>query len=429
MRLISVMFVVLLGFPAMAAEIEADVARLQAKLDTLSAYGGTDDGGLNRPAYSDADKAARAYMIAEMEALGLDVTIDAGANIIGRRAGTEAGLKPIMVGSHIDSVPFGGRYDGNTGVLAQMEMIALMNDHDITTRHPVEVVIFQNEEGGLYGSLVMSGHLKPEALSQVASSGKTIGEGITFLGGDVTALETAKRAPGSLAAFIELHIEQGAFLDEQDIDIGVVQGIVGIKWWDVTITGVANHGGTTPMRRRQDALLAASHYVDLVNRTALRMAGRQVATVGRLQAHPGAPNVIPGRVDASLEIRDLETAKIDAVFAAIQAGIPAIEAATGTSFDFRYVSAANEPALTDPRMRDIIRASAKARGYSTLDMPSGAGHDAQDMVDLGPTGMIFVPSKDGISHAPEEFTKTEDIAKGVNVLLDTVLAIDGQMDQ
>ena len=404
---------------------KASAERMQSRIEALSEFGKNDDGGVDRVAYSDADIAGRKYIMDLMRAQGLtDLRIDAGGNIIGRRAGTDATAKPIMIGSHTDSVPGGGNYDGDVGVISNLEVIDLMNAAGITTRSPIDVVVFSNEEGGLVGSLAMTGKIKPETLGVMSHAGMTIGEGTRRIGGDPDNILKDVIAPDVLKAFIELHIEQGAFLDEEGINIGVVEGIVGINWWDVTITGLANHGGTTPMNRRQDAMLAAAKLTVGINEIARGLEGRQVATVGRIEAFPGAPNVIPGKVIMSLEVRDLEQAKMDQVFDLVQARAREIEGETDTKIAFEFIDVASHPAPTDTRMRSIIAEAAKDAGYSYKLMPSGAGHDAQDMVSIAPTGMIFVPSKDGISHSPNEYTSPEDMARGADVLLRTILKVD-----
>jgi len=229
---------------------------------------------------------------------------------------------------------------------------------------------------------------------------------------------------------LELHIEQGGTLEHTHTDIGVVQGIVGIHWWEATITGVANHAGTTPMDQRHDALLTASELVLAVNAAATEFSGRQVATVGQIRAEPGAPNVIPGRVVLSIEVRDLDAARIQTVFERIRGRAGEIARAGGTSIEFRDLEATAAPALTDPRIQRIIDSAAHALGLTTMAMPSGAGHDAQDIARIAPIGMIFVPSVGGISHSPREYTAPTDIAHGVNVLMRTVMAIDaGELDR
>ncbi|HUG02833.1 MAG TPA: Zn-dependent hydrolase, partial [Steroidobacteraceae bacterium] len=297
----------------------ADPQRIERHITELSAFGANPEGGVSRLAYSPADIAGREYIKALMRDVGLDVRVDTAGNLIGRRTGSDPDLPVIMMGSHIDSVPQGGNYDGDVGVIGAIEVARLLREQGIVTRHPLEIVSFTDEEGGVVGSQAMTGRVGPEALDVMSHSGMTIRDGIRAVGGDPDRLALAHRKPGELKAFIELHIEQGAILDESGIDIGVVEGIVGIRWWDVTIEGVANHAGTTPMDRRRDALLSAAELTLGVNRIATTTPGRQVATVGRIRAEPGAPNVIPGRVTMSLEIRDLAADKMEHVYQAIAA--------------------------------------------------------------------------------------------------------------
>jgi N-carbamoyl-L-amino-acid hydrolase len=422
------LFVCVIISAGLAAEIPgltANGRRIEQRIAALSAFGANPQGGVSRVAFSDSDKAGREYIKGLMRQAGLDVRVDTAGNIIGRREGNDPKLPVIMLGSHIDSVPDGGNYDGDVGVIGAIEVAQLLHESRVETRHPLEIVSFTDEEGGLIGSLAMTGRLGTAALDVVSHSGKTIRDGIRAVGGDPDRLEQARRRPGELKAFIELHIEQGAILHESGVDIGVVEGIVGIRWWDVTIDGVANHAGTTPMNRRRDALLSAAELTLAVNRVATTMAGRQVATVGRIRAEPGAPNVIPGRVVMSLEIRDPAAEKIELVYQAIAAEAKGIARTRRTPISFAEIDVASAPAPTDPRMRSIIADSAQSLGLTHRLMPSGAGHDAQDMTHIAPTGMIFVPSVDGISHSPKEYTSPEDMANGANVLLRTVLAIDG----
>ena len=418
------LFLLPVTIAAAPADIRANPDRMEQRIKALSAFGANADGGVDRIAFSEADLAGRVYISDLMREAGLSVRLDTAGNIIGRREGSEPDLPVIMFGSHIDSVPGGGNYDGDVGVIGAIEVIQLLQENGIRTRHPLEVVNFTDEEGGLTGSSAMIGGVDYRMLSEVSHSGMTIGEGIRAVGGDPNRLDLAERKPAELKAFIELHIEQGAFLDEEDIDIGVVEGIVGIRWWDVTIEGLANHAGTTPMNRRWDAMVTAAEYILAVNRVATSMPGRQVATVGRLHAKPGAPNVIPGEVVLSLEIRDLSAAKMQRVFDEISAEAERIADARFTPIRHAEIGVASLPAPTDERMRRIIAASADDLGLSFKLMPSGAGHDAQDMAIITPTGMIFVPSVEGISHSPREFTAAEDMANGASVLLKTVLEID-----
>jgi len=397
--------------------------RLNRHLAELSRFGSNPQGGVTRLAYSDADKQAREYVLGLMRDAKLTPSIDAAGNIIAARPGREASLKPILFGSHIDSVPEGGNYDGNVGSMSAIEVAQTLGEQGITTRHPLQVVIWQNEEGGLYGSRAVSGQLTPEELQNVSRSGKTIAEGVSFLGGDPQRLAEAKRAKGDIAGYLELHIEQGGTLERDHVDIGIVEGIVGIKQWEVTVTGFANHAGTTPMDQRHDALLTASRFVEAVNRVVTSIPGRQVGTVGRMQAFPGAPNVIPGQVVCTLELRDLDAGKIDTMYARIGDEAKRIAAANGTSFAFHSLHE-NVPAPSDPRVRSLTADSARELGLTARVMPSGAGHDAQAMAQLGPMGMIFVPSIGGISHSPKECSRPNDIVNGANVLLATLLRLD-----
>ena len=397
--------------------------RISQNLSGLSSFGKNPQGGVSRVAYSEADLKGREYVVGLMRNAKLDVTIDAAANIIGRRAGSEGNLRPLLFGSHVDSVPEGGNYDGVVGSLGAIEVAQTLAENNVTTRHPLELVIFQNEEGGLIGSRAMDGELTEKELDLVSRSGKTIREGIKYLGGDPTKLATVRRNRGDIAAYLELHIEQGGTLEAEKINIGVVEGIVGINWWDVTVEGFANHAGTTAMNNRQDALLASAKFIQAVNRIVTSVPGRQVGTVGRIQAWPGAPNVIPGKVILSLELRDLDAAKIKLLYERIVAEANEIAAASKTRFSFTEINV-NIPAPTDERIRKLITESARELGLSTKLMPSGAGHDAQDMARLGPVGMIFVPSVRGISHSPLEFSHPQDIANGANVLLHTLLKLD-----
>ncbi|HEY2849754.1 MAG TPA: M20 family metallo-hydrolase [Gemmatimonadaceae bacterium] len=409
-----------------AAPLRVNGDRLNAHLAALSQFGKNPQGGVSRVAYSDADKASRPYIMQLMRDAKLDVSIDAAGNIVGRRAGKDPSLKPILFGSHTDSVPLGGMFDGDVGSMGAIEVAQSLAEQGITTRHPLEVVIWQNEEGGLWGTHAATAELTPAELATVSNSGKTIREGIAFLGGDPDHLERTRRAKGSIAAYVELHIEQGGTLEKEKVDIGVVEGIVGIHQWNVTVTGFQNHAGTTAMDDRHDALLSAARFIEAVNKIVTGEPGRQVGTVGRIAAFPGAPNVIPGRVECTLELRDLDAKKIDALFAKVEAESKRIGAMNGTSFSFVQFTN-NIPALTAPAIQAAVTASATALGLTHKLMPSGAGHDAQDVAQIGPVGMIFVPSIGGISHAPKEFSRATDITNGADVLINTIVSLDGSL--
>lgn len=298
-----------------------------------------------------------------------------------------------------------------------------MHDADYRTNHPLEIVVWSNEEGGKTGSRALNGSVAEKELDLPSLGDHSIGDGLRLLGGDPDRLFEVERKRGDIAGYIELHVEQGAILDREKTSIGVVEGIVGIKRWNITVHGFANHAGTTPMDHRQDALYAAARFITEVRRIITAESGRQVATVGRIRAFPGAPNVIPGEVRLSLEIRDLSMEKIDLFFHRIREATTGLAENTDTAFDFEqfYLSPA---AVTDARISDLIDASAKELGLSVMHLPSGAGHDAQSIAPIGPIGMIFIPSLNGISHAPSEFTSEQQITDGANVLLKTIIGMD-----
>jgi len=406
------------------SELRVNGERLNQRFVDLARFGMNAEGGMDRFAFSDADIESRPYLEKSLEAAGLEVHVDEAGNIFGRREGSRPDLPPIVFGSHTDSVANGGRFDGPVGTLSAIEVAQVINEMKITTLHPLEVVIFTDEEGGLVGSKALIGELSAGALEQVSHSGKTISEGITAIGGNPALLENMVRSLGDVAAYLEIHIEQGRILDSEKVEIGVVEGIVGISWWDVTIEGSANHAGTTPMNLRNDALLSAAELVIAVNRVVTSVPGSQVGTVGKIRAEPGVPNVIPGKVEMSLELRDLSKANVDDLFKSIEEEARAIAEKTGTTISFSPSETSTTPSLTDPRLREAIVESAKKLELSYKLMPSGAGHDAQSMAKIGPIGMIFIPSVDGVSHSPKEYSRPGDIENGANVLLHTILEID-----
>lgn len=412
---------------ATAAEPRVDAARLQAALEQLSTYGrpagGSFADGVSRVAYSDADVAGRAYAMELMRSAGLDPHIDAAGNITGTRAGSDASLKPIAIGSHIDSVPGGGNFDGQVGSMSAIEVVRVLNEQHIVTRHPLEVTLWSNEEGGPIGSSAWVETIPAETLDR-PFNGVRMRDGLRKIGGDPDHIALARRAPHSLYCYIELHIEQGATLDKAGIPIGVVDGIVSIDEYDVEVHGFANHAGTTPMDQRHDALLAAAKVVEAVREITTRAPGRQVGTVGRLEVFPGAPNVIPGLVKLSVEFRDLSDAKIAALGAETAARLQQIASDTGTQITMTR-ALHDMPALADARIQREIEAAAKSLGLATMHLPSGAGHDAQNLAQLGPMAMIFIPSIGGISHSPKELSRWSDCANGADVLLRTVLRVDG----
>ncbi len=411
--------------------LDIDAARLRRDLEALSAFGrpegGTFADGVSRVAYSDADIAGRRFVMDLMRAAGLDTRIDAAGNILGRRRGRDDERPPILFGSHVDSVPNGGNFDGALGSVAAIEAVRVLNDRGLTTTHPLDVVVWANEEGyafgnGLCGSRAAAGELLPGELDHVWQ-GLTKREAVRRIGGDPDRIAEARRAPGAFHAYLELHIEQGGILDGAGIPIGVVEGIVAIDRYAVTITGEPNHAGTTPMPLRRDALRAASMLVIAVRDVVTAEPGRQVGTVGQLAVSPNVPNVVPGSVRHTIELRDLSADRLAALAGRIRERASAIERDTGTTIAIEQTSH-HPAAMADGRIQEAIGAAASRLRLASRRMPSGAGHDAQMMARLGPMGMIFVPSIGGISHSPRESTSWDDCARGAAVLLDSVLAMD-----
>jgi len=292
--------------------------RIMQHLQALAEFGKNPQGGVSRVAYTDADRQGREYATRLMRDAGLDVVIDPAGNIVGSRAGSDSSLKPLLIGSHIDSVPEGGNYDGDVGSLSAIEVAQVLTESGTKLRHPLQVIIFQNEEGGTIGSHIIGAGFDDKLLNIRSQSGKTIREGIQFIGGDLSRLAQAQRPAGSIAGYFELHIEQGGNLEQEKIDIGVVEGIVGILHSDLTIEGFANHAGTTPMNQRHDALLSAARFIEKVNLVVTSIPGRQVGTVGWIRVQPGAYNVIPGKTVLGLELRDLDEKKIEDMFTRIR---------------------------------------------------------------------------------------------------------------
>jgi N-carbamoyl-L-amino-acid hydrolase len=396
----------------------------------LSEFGRDPDGGITRLGFSQADLDARNYVIGLMKDAGLQVRVDPAGNIFGRRAGS-AQLPVILFGSHIDSVPHGGNFDGPLGSMGAIEVIRTLNERRVTTRHPLEVVIWTNEEGPHFGisalgSGVAAGVLGPEILDRKDDEGLTVADWLRRYGQDPSRLTDARIAPGALAAILELHIEQGPVLEETKTQIGVVSGIVSLKRWKCVATGFANHAGTTPMNRRKDALAAAAKHLLAVRDIVRGQPGTQVGTVGYMRAEPGAPNVIPGRVEFPVELRDLDAAKIERMWQQIKQQLAQIDREEGVETRCEVINDI-PPALSDPSIQNAIRDAARSAGLSTADVPSGAVHDAGEISKIAPMGMIFVPSRDGISHSPQEFTSWEDCANGVEVLYRSVLLLDQRL--
>lgn len=397
--------------------------RVNHHLTDLSRFGANPQGGVSRVAFTEADIAGRRFAMDLMRQAGLAVRIDPVGNIIGERAGSTQNALPILFGSHIDSVPEGGNYDGDVGSMAAIEVAQTLAERSYRNRHPLHVVIWCDEESGLTGSRGFIGDLPAAELTSPGRDGVPLADKIRRIGGDPDRIAEARHLPGSVAAYIELHIEQGAILDELNLQIGIVEGIVGIHHYDVTIHGFANHAGTTPMNRRRNAMLAAAELTLAVDRIVRSVPGRQVGTVGRLLVRPGAPNVIPGQVDLTVELRDLSTTKIRSLWDQIHAEALEIARKYDTTLDY-VLQHTNDPALSDPRIRAVIADAVASLQRTSQLMPSGAGHDAQDLARICPMGMIFVPSEKGISHSPLELTTPQDVTNGANVLLQTILRLD-----
>ncbi|PKH67874.1 Zn-dependent hydrolase [Flavobacterium sp. ALD4] len=405
-------------------KIKVNQDRIENRIFELSKFGKDLNGKGYRVSFTKGDVEGRKWFIDQMKKAGLEVTIDFAGNIIGKRQGTIDSLKTIGFGSHIDMVPDGGDYDGCLGSISGLEIMEILKENNIVTRHPLELIIFSDEEGSLLGSKALAGAFNKERLKMLSQSGLTVGEGIIAIGGKVDSISSVMRKKGDLAAFLELHIEQGGILEKENIQIGVVEGIVGIEDWEVTVEGFANHAGTTPMNLRKDALLSAAKLIVAVNEVITSHDGRQVGTVGKISAAPGAYNVVPGKVVLGLEIRDLSYDKIWELFHEIEKRAADIAQSGGTTITFKNQLLGATPALTDKSIQDKIIRATKSLNLTYKQMQSGAGHDSQDMALIAPIGMIFVPSVAGISHSPKEFSKAVDMANGANVLLQTILALD-----
>lgn len=421
-----------LGQRAFAQNLPArvDATALRQRIEALSMFGrpsgGTFADGVSRVAYSGADVAGRRYMIDVMRAAGLDPRVDPAGNIFGRRAGADPSLPPILFGSHIDSVPNGGNFDGDLGSLAAVSALDALAAANVRTRHALEMVVWSAEESatfsGLNGSRIVAGDVKPSDMN-IVWNGMTRADAIRKIGGAPERIMEAVRPRGAHHCYLELHIEQGGILERERIPLGVVEGIVSIDRYEVTVTGLANHAGTTPMASRQDALLAASHLTIAVRQIVTSEPGRQVGTVGRLEVTPNSPNVIPGVVRLTIELRDLSPEKLARLGEQIRQRAAEIARETKTLIELA-ISSQTPPAIAAVEVQRAIERSAGQLGLATQRMPSGAGHDAQMMARLSPMGMIFVPSVRGISHSPLEFTHWDDCARGADVLLGAVLEMD-----
>ena len=411
-------------------EVKINASLLNSSLEELGRIGETPE-GMQRIAFSPADVAGREYAISLMRRAGLETRIDTAGNIIGRRAGSAPGLPAIVMGSHTDTVPSGGKYDGALGVMAAVECVQTLADTNSALRHPVEVAIFTNEEGtrfqrGLIGSRAMAGLLEPEDLTAVDIEGIHLADRMADIGGDLSRIEEAARRPGDLAAYLELHIEQGPTLEQSETPIGVVTGITGRAMFDVVVRGTANHAGTTPMPARRDALVSASKLVLTVERVARELETCRVATVGSIQAHPNAGNVVPGSVRPGLEFRDISMDALSGAERELRQAAASIAESDGVEMELqRHRFSQSVPITT--RMQDLVEEAAKRTGLAHVRLPSGAGHDAQSIAAITDMAMIFVPSINGISHSPQEYSTPQDCANGAQVLFESLLLADQRM--
>jgi N-carbamoyl-L-amino-acid hydrolase len=403
-----------------------DRARLERSIQDLGKIGETPRGGLTRVALTDEDKRGRDLMVRWMREAGLHVTVDQMGNIFGERPGVER-LPPVMMGSHIDSVPTGGKYDGQLGVLCGLETIRSLNDHKLRTRHPVTLAIFTNEEGARFqpamiASGVMAGKIPLEdAYNARDKDGLRLVDELERIG----YLGAEPCVPRPFRAYLELHIEQGPFLEEEGLTVGVVDGIVAIAWSRLTIHGVQDHAGPTPMRIRHDALVAAAEVVTTVRRIAREIGGELVTTVGNLTVSPNIPNAIPGKVTLSIDMRDPRGETLDRARPLLDRAVREACEREGVRYELdHYWRVPYTPFAAD--VVAAIERAAKASGARYRHILSGAGHDAQYMAAIGPAGMIFVPSRDGRSHCEEEFTPMDDIEHGATTLFLAAVDLAGR---
>ena len=404
-----------------------DVSRLNQTLQELGQIGESPL-GMQRIAFSPEDIVGREYTISLMRKAGLEIRIDPAGNIIGRKEGSVSGLPAIAMGSHTDTVPSGGKYDGALGVMGAIECVRTLAHAGRSLRHPVEVIVFTNEEGTrfhrwLIGSRAMAGQLLPEDLTAVDDEGVTLASRMADIGGDLSRVEEARRAKDELASYFELHIEQGPELYQSGVPIGVVTGITGRGMFEVEFQGKSNHAGTTPMPARRDALVSASRLVLEVQRIAADSEVCRVATAGAIHAHPNAVNVIPGHVRVGVEFRDIAMSSLDAAEAELRRAAEAIASDDHVSVEIHRQRQTEGVPITH-EMQAMVEEAAALSGFATQRVPSGAGHDAQAIAAITGMAMIFVPSVDGISHSPEEYSTPEACGNGTQVLLNLLLLAD-----
>lgn len=407
--------------------LRVNLDRLMADLEAFSAVGGDGQGGVTRLAFTPPDQAARRLFQDKLAAAGLAVRLDAIGNVFGRRQGRETNLPPLLLGSHLDSVPSGGRFDGPLGVLSALEVARMLDDARTETRRAIEIACFVAEESsrfgtGTLGSKAVAGKLTPEMLETLRDAeGRTLAEALRECGFSPEGLGEARRHPGEYHAYVELHLEQGAVLEHAGIPIGLVTGIAAPTRFRVTYTGRADHSGATPMGLRRDALVAGAELVLSVRRIVLAHgSSTSVGTVGVLRVLPGAMNVIPGQASLGIDLRDIDADAKRRVARKVQAAVRRI--ARKWKLDVSVETLADEAPVPLPeRIRQISAAACRACGIPFLELPSGAGHDAMYLAEIAETGMIFARCREGISHNPAEFVDPRDAAAGAAVLAETAL--------
>ncbi|MGO9342199.1 MAG: Zn-dependent hydrolase [Acidimicrobiales bacterium] len=407
---------------AFNSDLHVDRDRLWSRLSDLAEEGAIEGGGCARLALSDADRAGRDLVVAWMADLGLDVRTDAIGNVVARFGRDD--LAPVMIGSHIDTVATGGRFDGNLGVLAGLEIIETMIDAGINPRRPLAVAFFTNEEGSRFapdmlGSLTYVGGMPLESALDISGiDGARVGDELQRIG-----YAGPYPCPGPAPhAYVELHIEQGPVLEASGIDIGVVEGVQGISWQELTVEGQSNHAGTTPMSMRHDAGYAAGAITAFVRRLAEELGPPQVATVGHLSLSPNLVNVVAREAKLTVDLRNTDDELLCQAERRVESFVDETARSEGVSISSRSL-ARFEPVAFDPRVVGLVEATARRLGRSTMRLPSGAGHDAQMLARICPSGMVFVPSVAGISHNPAEYTPPEAVAAGADVLLHVVLSL------
>jgi beta-ureidopropionase / N-carbamoyl-L-amino-acid hydrolase len=396
--------------------------RLWASLMELAKIGATPKGGVCRLTLTDLDKQGRDLVLSWAREAGMTVTIDKIGNGFMRRPGRNNALPPIVTGSHIDTQPTGGKFDGNYGVLAGIEVVRTLNDHGIETEAPIEVAFWTNEEGSRFVPVMMGSGVFAKAFTLEHAyaardtEGKSVKDELTRIG----YVGTEEPGQHPIGAYFETHIEQGPVLEDNDVTIGVVQGVLGIRWFDCTVTGMEAHAGPTPMALRKDALQVATHLMQEIVAAALRHKPHGRGTVGMVHVHPNSRNVIPGQVKFSIDLRNATDALVDTMADEVKAFAAKLSKDSGLPIEIQQVSGYPAQAFHKDCVEAVGRAAAKL-GYSNMPAVSGAGHDAVYMAQLAPAGMIFIPCKDGISHNEIEDAKPEHITAGCNVLLHAML--------